>query len=133
MSEFSRRDLLKAVAATATAASLPTDSYAAVPGAPSVPVHGWQYGTASEVAQAIRSRQVSSSEITRLALDRIAQFNPKLNAVVTVVAESAIKRAKEADAALAKGELWGPLHGCRAPSRTPSRRKAYAPPPERPN
>ena len=46
-----------------------------------------------------------------MALDRILQFNPKLNAVVTVVAESAMKRAKEADTALANGVIWGPLHG----------------------
>jgi len=111
MSEYSRREILKAVAATATVASLPMDSRAAGSATPGVPVHGWQYATASEVAQAIKAKQVSSSEITRLALDRIAQLNPKLNAVVTVLAESAMQRAKQADAALAKGEVWGPLHG----------------------
>ena len=40
-----------------------------------------------------------------------AVHNPKLTAVVTVNAESALLRAAEADAATARGESWGPLHG----------------------
>ena len=44
-------------------------------------------------------------------LSRIETVNPKLNAVVHVDAEAARKRAREADAALAKDEFWGPLHG----------------------
>ncbi|MDQ6804312.1 MAG: amidase family protein, partial [Actinomycetota bacterium] len=38
-------------------------------------------------------------------------FNPALNAVVTLDAVAARRRAMEADAALARGEVWGPLHG----------------------
>jgi amidase len=42
---------------------------------------------------------------------RIEAHNPKVNAVVTVAAEQALARADEADAARARGENWGPLHG----------------------
>src|SRR5581483_3116098 len=63
------------------------------------------------VANAIAAKQVSSHEVTRACLHRIAQWQPKLNAFMTVEAESALKAADEADAALARGESRGPLHG----------------------
>jgi len=63
------------------------------------------------VAKAIADKQVSSNEVTRSCLHRIAQWQGKLNAFMTVEAESALKAAAEADAALAKGESRGPLHG----------------------
>ncbi|TKW76446.1 MAG: amidase, partial [Bradyrhizobium icense] len=44
-------------------------------------------------------------------LKRISQFNPKLNAFMSVEAEAALKAADAADAALAKGDVKGPLHG----------------------
>ncbi len=66
----------------------------------------------STTAQAalIRSRQVASEELVGRYLERIERFNPKLNAVVAL-AEDALARAKEADAALASGAALGPLHG----------------------
>jgi aspartyl-tRNA(Asn)/glutamyl-tRNA(Gln) amidotransferase subunit A len=63
------------------------------------------------VAKAIAARQFSSHEVTRACLHRIAQWQPKLNAFMTVEAESALRAADEADAALAKGHNRGPLHG----------------------
>jgi aspartyl-tRNA(Asn)/glutamyl-tRNA(Gln) amidotransferase subunit A len=63
------------------------------------------------VAMAIASKQFSSHEVTRSCLHRIAQWQPKLNAFMSVEAESALKAADEADAALAKGQNRGPLHG----------------------
>jgi amidase len=44
-------------------------------------------------------------------LAQIERVNPKVNAVVTLVAESALERAREADDALARGRKIGPLHG----------------------
>ena len=44
-------------------------------------------------------------------LDRIAEINPRLNAIIWLDATRARSRARAADAALAKGEIWGPLHG----------------------
>jgi aspartyl-tRNA(Asn)/glutamyl-tRNA(Gln) amidotransferase subunit A len=63
------------------------------------------------VARAIADKQVSSHEVTRSCLHRIAQWQPKLNAFMAIEAETALKAADEADAALARGRNRGPLHG----------------------
>lgn len=63
------------------------------------------------VARAIASKEVSSREVTRSCLHRIAEWQPKLNAFMAIEAEDALKAADEADAALAKGQVRGPLHG----------------------
>src|SRR6476620_8510176 len=67
--------------------------------------------TANEIARLISTREVSATEVLEAHLARIAQENARLNAVVTLEAEGARKRAKEAAEALARGELGGPLHG----------------------
>src|SRR6266481_1036977 len=67
--------------------------------------------SAGELADAIRSKKLSSRVIVEAHLERIAKVNPKLNAVVQLIAEAARKEADEADAALARGEIKGPLHG----------------------
>jgi len=69
------------------------------------------YATATEVAQAIRQRVISSRELTALVFSRIRKFNPKVNAFVTLLEESANVRARQADEAQAAGTVWGPLHG----------------------
>jgi len=69
------------------------------------------FRTATELADFIRKRNISAQEVVRAHLDQIEKHNPRLNAVVTVDAEGALQRAAEADRALARGELWGPLHG----------------------
>src|SRR6201995_5939215 len=63
------------------------------------------------VAKEIAARQVSSEEVTRSCLHRIAQWQPRLNAFMSIEAEAALKAASEADAELAKGNSRGPLHG----------------------
>jgi len=67
--------------------------------------------TLAAVAQAIAEKKVSSHEVTRACLHRIAQWQPHLNAFIAVEAEEALKAADTADAALAKGDVRGPLHG----------------------
>src|SRR5882757_4932889 len=67
--------------------------------------------SAGELAEAIRSKNLSSKVIVEAHLDRIAKVNPKLNAIVQLTADAARKEADEADAALARGEIKGPLHG----------------------
>lgn len=67
--------------------------------------------SALDAARAIRAGQVSSVELTTRMLDRIAQYNPKINAIVTLTADAALARARAADEARAKGEWWGPFHG----------------------
>ena len=63
------------------------------------------------VAKAIVDKRLSSREVTQSCLDRIAKFNPKLNAFMSIETEDALKAADAADAALAKGGAKGVLHG----------------------
>lgn len=67
--------------------------------------------SAVELAAAIQRRDVSAAEVVEAHLAQIAAHNPSINAVVTLASQSARQRAREADAALARGEVWGPLHG----------------------
>jgi amidase len=67
--------------------------------------------SATELAEAIRSRQVSSSEVIEAHLQRIEAINDSINAVVIVMAEQALKAAKTADGAVAAGADLGPFHG----------------------
>jgi len=67
--------------------------------------------TATKLAAMIRTRQVSCREVMRAHLAQIERVNPAVNAMVTQVPEQALAKAKAADAAIARGELWGPLHG----------------------
>ncbi len=69
------------------------------------------YATATELAKMIRERDVSPLKVLDAHLERIAQHNPALNAIVTLNQDAARQRATEADAALDRGEVWGPLHG----------------------
>jgi amidase len=70
----------------------------------------WQW-SAVETAKAIRKGQVSSEEVTKAHIARMKAVNPTLNAVVVDLSKDAIKAAKAADKALAKGKDVGPLHG----------------------
>jgi len=65
----------------------------------------------SALADAIRTREIGCLELLDHYLERVARLNPKLNAIVILDPDAARKRAKEADQALAKGDVWGPLHG----------------------
>lgn len=67
--------------------------------------------TIREAGRALRDRKVSSVELTRQATEQIERLNPTLNAFITVTAESALERARQADAELAAGHDRGPLHG----------------------
>jgi amidase len=66
---------------------------------------------AVELAAAIRAREISSRELLELYLDRVERLNPPVNAVVTLDADRARTAADAADAALARGDDVGPLHG----------------------
>jgi amidase len=69
------------------------------------------YASATALAKAIRTKEVSSVEVTEAFLRRIETVNPKLNAVVQLTADTARAEAQAADAALGRGEIKGPLHG----------------------
>jgi amidase len=69
------------------------------------------FSSATELARRIQARELSACELLDAQLARIASVNPRLNAIVTLDAEGAQARARAADAALARGEHWGALHG----------------------
>lgn len=69
------------------------------------------YWSAASLARAIRSREISSKEVVEVYLRQIEDVNPLLNAVVQLTGDVAVDRARAADAALARGEIMGPLHG----------------------
>src|SRR3954467_5614949 len=67
--------------------------------------------TISELAMRLRKREVSPVEIARECLDRIEKLNPALNAFITVMGDSALAEARDAEAQAARGEWRGPLLG----------------------
>jgi Asp-tRNA(Asn)/Glu-tRNA(Gln) amidotransferase A subunit family amidase len=69
------------------------------------------YKDATELATLIRTKQLSSREVVQAHLDRIAAVNPKVNAIVTLMAEDVLKSSDAADKAVASGAALGPLHG----------------------
>src|SRR6202142_4454985 len=109
--KWARRDFLSTAAAAGVVAAAGRtaliDQAEAAPGVD----NDITMKSASELANAIRTRQLSSKAIVEAHLEQIAKVNPKLNAVVQLTAESARKQADEADAALGRGEIKGPLHG----------------------
>ena len=69
------------------------------------------FSSATELAASIRARRASASDLVELYLARVARYNSALNAICTLDAAGAQRRAREADTALSRGEPWGPLHG----------------------
>jgi amidase len=67
--------------------------------------------SASEIARRLREKDLSAREVMAAHLDRIAQRNPRLNAIVTLDADRALDAARRADESLAGGAAVGPLHG----------------------
>ena len=65
----------------------------------------------TEVAQAIAQKRFSSREVTQSCLDRVAKWQPRLNAFMAIEADAALAAADTADADLAKGNSRGALHG----------------------
>ncbi|MET0454226.1 MAG: amidase, partial [Mycobacterium sp.] len=64
-----------------------------------------------EVAEKIRTREVSPVEVTQSALARLEQVEPSLNAFVTITADLALDQAKMAEKEIGDGGYRGPLHG----------------------
>ena len=68
------------------------------------------YADAVELARRIRDRELSPVEVVQAHLDRIEAANPRLNALIAYP-EGVLERAREAEAAVIRGENRGPLHG----------------------
>jgi amidase len=106
---FGRRDVLAGLGATGAATLLRTGAAEAVPIGTSE--DSIIAASASELAAAIRDKRLTSQAVVEAYLNRIAVVNPKLNAIVQLTADSARKEAALADAALARGDIKGLLHG----------------------
>ncbi len=63
------------------------------------------------LSELIRTKQVSSVELTKMYLERLHRYQPKLNFVVTFLDELGMAQAKQADSEIAAGKYKGPLHG----------------------
>jgi len=64
-----------------------------------------------ELAALIKSRQITSEQLTQFYLERLKKYGPKLECVVTLTEDLALQQARRADADLAAGKYHGPLHG----------------------
>jgi len=67
--------------------------------------------TISELSQRIRRREVSLVDVTRECLRRTEELNPRFNAFITVIPESALAEARAAEEEISRGNWRGPLHG----------------------
>jgi Asp-tRNA(Asn)/Glu-tRNA(Gln) amidotransferase A subunit family amidase len=73
--------------------------------------HEIAFAPVTKLSRWIETRKLTSERLTKIYLDRIQQFNPKLNCIITLTADHALDQAKKADAEIAAGHYRGPLHG----------------------
>lgn len=109
---LSRREFGQIVGAAALTAGLPEVSFGTMP-APPPQARNTELCdlTAVDLAARIRRGQVSAREVMAAHLARIERVNPKINAIVTLVADRAMADARAADELQARGGPLGPLHG----------------------
>jgi Asp-tRNA(Asn)/Glu-tRNA(Gln) amidotransferase A subunit family amidase len=69
------------------------------------------FSTVTQLSQWIKSRMLTSDRLTRIYLDRLEKFDPKLRCVITLTRDHALEQAKKADVEIAAGKYRGALHG----------------------
>ncbi|HET9985718.1 MAG TPA: amidase family protein [Longimicrobiales bacterium] len=69
------------------------------------------FASVAQLSRWIEKRQLTSERLTRIYLERIRRFDPKLRCVITLTAGRALEQAKRADREIAAGRYRGPLHG----------------------
>ena len=69
------------------------------------------FATVRELAELVKTRKVSSLDLTKMYLARLKRFDPRLHFVITLTEERALKQAAQADREIAAGNYRGPLHG----------------------
>src|SRR6266576_3774999 len=69
------------------------------------------FATVPQLSELIRTRKVSSVELTKMYLGRLKKYGPKLLCIVTLTEDLAMKQAQDADNDLKRGKYRGPLHG----------------------
>jgi Asp-tRNA(Asn)/Glu-tRNA(Gln) amidotransferase A subunit family amidase len=73
--------------------------------------HDIAFAPVSQLARWIERRQLTSERLTRIYLERLERFQPRINAVITLTGDLALAQARKADAEIAAGKYRGPLHG----------------------
>ncbi|MDZ7266265.1 MAG: amidase [candidate division KSB1 bacterium] len=69
------------------------------------------YAPVGELAELLRTRKVTSMQLTQMYLSRLKKYGPKLECMITLTEELALEQAQRADAEIAAGKYRGPLHG----------------------
>jgi len=69
------------------------------------------FAAVRELAELVKTKKVSSVELTKMYLARLKKYDPRLHFVITLTEERALKQAAEADKEIASGKYRGPLHG----------------------
>jgi Asp-tRNA(Asn)/Glu-tRNA(Gln) amidotransferase A subunit family amidase len=69
------------------------------------------YASVTKLSRWIEQRKLTSERLTRIYMERIERFDPKLRCVITLPRDHALAQAKKADAEIAAGKYRGPLHG----------------------
>jgi len=69
------------------------------------------FAPVTRLSRWIETRKLTSDRLTRIYLQRLERFDPKLRCVITLTRDHALARAKTADAEIAAGKYRGPLHG----------------------
>ncbi|MFN3649683.1 MAG: amidase [Armatimonadota bacterium] len=69
------------------------------------------FASVVELSRLVKARRISSAALTRMYLDRLKRIGPRLNCVVTLTEELALRQAESADREIAAGRYRGPLHG----------------------
>ncbi|MDJ1468724.1 amidase [Cytophagaceae bacterium DM2B3-1] len=82
-------------------------------GAVSLPAHheDLAFYTVTQLAELIRTRKITSLELTQFFLERLKKYGPKLESVITLTEDLALKQAKQADTEIKAGKYKGLLHG----------------------
>ena len=69
------------------------------------------FAPVTHLSRWIEERKLASERLTKIYLDRLEKFDPKLRCVITLTREHALEQAKKADSEIAAGKYRGPLHG----------------------
>jgi Asp-tRNA(Asn)/Glu-tRNA(Gln) amidotransferase A subunit family amidase len=69
------------------------------------------FASVRELSEMVRTKQVTSLELTKMYLARLKRYDPNLHFVITLTEDRALKQAVEADKEIASGRYKGPLHG----------------------
>ncbi len=69
------------------------------------------FAPVTQLSRWIEKRQLTSERVTRIYLERLERFNPKLRCAITITRDLALKQAKQADQEIASGKYRGSLHG----------------------